>query len=124
MRERAVKAATEGWRQRPGGGYAGCDGHFCHREKTKIRRRTFGRDGRHRCRICRTMPADRTPQARPHPADVTELLAAMGRGEPSAIDRLMPLVHGELRRVARRQMRREREGHTLQTTALVNEAFL
>lgn len=70
------------------------------------------------------MPADRTPRADSDAVDVTELLAAMGRGEPSAIEHLMPLVHGELRRVARRQMRRERPGHTLQTTALVNEAFL
>jgi RNA polymerase sigma factor (TIGR02999 family) len=70
------------------------------------------------------MPADRTPHADSGAVDVTDLLVAMGRGEPSAIEHLMPLVHGELRRVARRQMRRERQGHTLQTTALVNEAFL
>jgi RNA polymerase sigma factor (TIGR02999 family) len=70
------------------------------------------------------MPADRTPHADGQAADVADLLAALGRGEPSAIEHLMPLVHGELRRVARRQMRRERQGHTLQTTALVNEAFM
>jgi RNA polymerase sigma factor (TIGR02999 family) len=56
--------------------------------------------------------------------DVTELLLAMGQGDPSALERLVPLVHSELRRLARRQMRRERTGHTLQTTALVNEAYL
>jgi RNA polymerase sigma-70 factor, ECF subfamily len=56
--------------------------------------------------------------------DVTTLLVAMGRGDASAIERLMPLVHAELRRIARRQMRRERQGHTLQTTALVNEAYM
>ena len=70
------------------------------------------------------MPADRTPHADTDVTDVTDLLAALGRGESAAIEQLMPLVHGELRRVARRQMRRERAGHTLQTTALVNEAFL
>lgn len=70
------------------------------------------------------MAAGRMPRDESDPADVTDLLAAMGRGEPSALEHLMPLVHGELRRVARRQMRRERQGHTLQTTALVNEAFL
>jgi len=70
------------------------------------------------------MRTPRTPAAgRPSP-DVTELLVAMGRGDESALDRLVPLVHDELRRLARRQMRRERGGHTLQTTALVNEAYL
>jgi RNA polymerase sigma factor (TIGR02999 family) len=55
---------------------------------------------------------------------VTGLLIAMGAGDTSALDRLVPLVHDELRRLARRQMRRERPGHTLETTALVNEAYL
>jgi len=55
---------------------------------------------------------------------VTELLLAWSGGDGSALERLVPLVHAELHRLARRQMRREREGHTLQTTALVNEAFL
>lgn len=55
---------------------------------------------------------------------VTELLLAWGRGDRSALDELMPLVHQELRRLARSQMHRERDNHTLQTTALVNEAFL
>jgi RNA polymerase sigma-70 factor (ECF subfamily) len=55
---------------------------------------------------------------------VTELLAAWSAGDESARDSLMPLVYDELRRLARRQMRRERPGHTLQTTALVNEAYL
>jgi RNA polymerase sigma factor (TIGR02999 family) len=49
---------------------------------------------------------------------------AWGRGETSALDRLVPLVHDELRRLARRYMRRERPDHTLQATALVNEAYL
>jgi RNA polymerase sigma-70 factor, ECF subfamily len=58
------------------------------------------------------------------PDDITNLLMAWGGGDKAALDRLMPLVYQELRRLARRQMRREREGNTLQTTALVNEAYL
>lgn len=58
------------------------------------------------------------------PESVTELLVAWSEGDAEAFDRLVPLVHGELRRIARRQMRGERPGHTLQTTALVNEAYL
>ena len=55
---------------------------------------------------------------------VTELLAAWSQGDKEALDKLMPLVYDELRRLARQQMRHERAGHTLQTTALVNEAYL
>lgn len=58
------------------------------------------------------------------PQDVTQLLAAWGEGDRSALDKLLPLVHAELRRIAQRQMRQERSGHTLQATALVNEAYL
>ena len=58
------------------------------------------------------------------PDDITALLMAWGGGDKAALDRLMPLVYQELRRLARRQMRRERQGDTLQTTALVNEAYL
>ena len=58
------------------------------------------------------------------PATPTELLLAWGRGDAAAFDRLMPLVHDELRRMARRYMGRERAGHTLQASALVNEAYL
>jgi RNA polymerase sigma-70 factor (ECF subfamily) len=54
----------------------------------------------------------------------TELLLAWARGDAAAFDRLIPLVHEELRSVARRYMRRERPDHTLQATALVNEAYL
>jgi len=54
----------------------------------------------------------------------TELLLAWGRGEAEAFDRLVPLVHAELRRLAVRYMSREQPGHTLQATALVNEAYL
>lgn len=56
--------------------------------------------------------------------DITQLLAAWGTGDKSALDKLLPLVHAELRRIARRQMSQERDGHTLQATALVNEAYL
>jgi RNA polymerase sigma factor (TIGR02999 family) len=70
------------------------------------------------------MGVPKTPAAAVSSRGVTELLVAMGRGDSSALDRLVPLVHDELRRLARRQMRRERDGHTLQTTALVNEAYL
>ena len=58
------------------------------------------------------------------PPDVTALLLAWGRGESAALDTLLPLVHGELRQLARRHMRGERNNHTLQATALVNEAYL
>jgi RNA polymerase sigma factor (TIGR02999 family) len=55
---------------------------------------------------------------------VTELLLAWGDGDVSALDQLIPLVHGELRHIASRYMARERVGHTLQPTALVNEVYL
>jgi len=56
--------------------------------------------------------------------EVTKLLKEWGTGHKSALDKLMPLVHGELRRLARQHMRRERPGHLLQTSALVNEAYV
>ena len=60
----------------------------------------------------------------PSPLEVTQLLADWAKGDKSALDRLLPLVHAELRQIARRQMSQERPGHTLQATALVNEAYL
>ena len=60
----------------------------------------------------------------PAPNQVTELLTAWSRGDQSALDQLIPLVYGELHRLAKRCLRRERPGHVLQTTALVNEAYL
>jgi RNA polymerase sigma factor (TIGR02999 family) len=63
-------------------------------------------------------------QAVGDPSDVTGLLRAWGAGEAGALDRLVPIVYGELRRQARRYLAREPEGHTLQTTALVHEAYL
>ena len=58
------------------------------------------------------------------PQDVTGLLLDWEQGDSGAFARLMPLVYDELRRIAHRHMRREQGGHTLQTTALVNEAYL
>lgn len=55
---------------------------------------------------------------------VTHLLMAWSEGDQSALDTLTPLVHEELRRLAHHYMKGERPGHTLQTTALVNEAYL
>ncbi|MDQ3254927.1 MAG: sigma-70 family RNA polymerase sigma factor [Acidobacteriota bacterium] len=63
-----------------------------------------------------------TPSASPH--EVTKLLVDWSNGDQSALDRLMPLVYDELRRLAHHYMSRERPGHTLQTIALVNEAYL
>jgi RNA polymerase sigma-70 factor, ECF subfamily len=56
--------------------------------------------------------------------DITRLLRAWGSGDAQALEHLTSLVYGELRRIARGHMRRERQGNTLQTTALVNEAYL
>jgi RNA polymerase sigma factor (TIGR02999 family) len=56
--------------------------------------------------------------------DVTRLLARWQEGDEAALEQLVPIVHEELRRLARRQMAGERPGHTLQPTALVNEAYL
>jgi RNA polymerase sigma factor (TIGR02999 family) len=60
-----------------------------------------------------------------HPSEeITSLLLAWGAGNKTALDKLIPLVYRELRRLAHYQMRRERGGETLQTTGLVNEAYL
>lgn len=56
--------------------------------------------------------------------DVTQLLAAWSEGDGSALEKLLPLVEDELHRLAHRYMNHERKDHTLQTTALVNEAYL
>jgi RNA polymerase sigma factor (TIGR02999 family) len=56
--------------------------------------------------------------------ELTELLVAWGGGDEAALDRLAPLVQAELHRLARHYMRREREDHLLQTSALINEAYL
>jgi RNA polymerase sigma factor (TIGR02999 family) len=62
------------------------------------------------------------PTMSPH--EVTELLADWAKGDKSALEKLFPLVYDELRRIAGRQMSQERAGHTLEATALVNEAYL
>jgi RNA polymerase sigma-70 factor (ECF subfamily) len=56
--------------------------------------------------------------------DVTQLLANWSQGDQGALEELMPLVYGELRRLASSYLRRERSNHTLQSTALVHEAFM
>jgi RNA polymerase sigma factor (TIGR02999 family) len=56
--------------------------------------------------------------------EITGLLLDWGQGDKAALDRVIPLVYQELRRLAHRRMRRERAGDTLQTTALINEAYL
>ena len=56
--------------------------------------------------------------------DVTRLLLSWSQGNQAALDELMPLVYGELRRLASAYLRRERSNHTLQSTALVHEAFM
>src|SRR5688572_13246282 len=60
----------------------------------------------------------------PGPSPVTKLLRAWSGGDNAALSELIPLVEAELRRLARIYMARERIGHTLQTTALLNEAFV
>ena len=57
-------------------------------------------------------------------SELTGLLKDWKQGDPTALERLMPLIYDELRRIAHRYAQRERNGHTLQTTALVNEAYL
>jgi len=58
------------------------------------------------------------------PGELTQLLIAWSKGDACALDQLAPLVYAELHRLAHRYMNREHAGHTLQTTALVHEAFL
>ncbi|HJZ80448.1 MAG TPA: sigma-70 family RNA polymerase sigma factor [Pyrinomonadaceae bacterium] len=60
----------------------------------------------------------------PSSPDITRILIDWSNGDGAALDRLIPLVYAELRRQAARHLRRERTGHTLQTTALIHEAYL
>jgi RNA polymerase sigma factor (TIGR02999 family) len=60
----------------------------------------------------------------PGSGDITQLLKAMANGDPKASETVLPLVYGELHRLAKSYMRRERQDHTLQATALINEAYL
>ena len=77
-----------------------------------------------RARILDTVPVDEGLKTPAPSHAVTRLLLAWGGGDEGALEQLIPLVHAELRRLARRQMGRERLGHMLQPTALVNEAYL
>jgi RNA polymerase sigma factor (TIGR02999 family) len=63
------------------------------------------------------------PSGEPAADDITKLLRAWSGGDQTALERLTPIVYGELHRLARRYMKQERPGHSLQTTALVNEAY-
>jgi RNA polymerase sigma-70 factor, ECF subfamily len=56
--------------------------------------------------------------------EVTELLQKWSAGDADALEELTPVIYSELHRIAKRYMNRERDGHTLQTTALVNEAYM
>src|SRR5437899_11745425 len=58
------------------------------------------------------------------PYEVTQLLINWSKGDKAALEQLVPLVHSELRRLARRYLGREHPGHTLQTSALINEAYI
>ncbi len=58
------------------------------------------------------------------PGAVTRILSQMERGDPEALDRLLPLVYDDLKTIARRLMRSERDGHTLNPTAVVHEAYM
>jgi RNA polymerase sigma factor (TIGR02999 family) len=60
----------------------------------------------------------------PSQKQITQMLMDWGNGDQAALEKLTPLVYGELHRLARRYMGRERPGHTLQTSALVNEAYI
>ena len=65
-----------------------------------------------------------TAKLRDGPDDISQLLRAWSNGDELALSELTPIVYAELRRLAHRYMRRERAGHSLQTTALVNEAYM
>ena len=68
--------------------------------------------------------ADAAPPANPSDGEVTALLLRWQEGDRSALDRLLPLVYDQLHHLADRQLRRERQGHTLQPTAVVHETYL
>jgi RNA polymerase sigma factor (TIGR02999 family) len=73
-------------------------------------------------REIRSNPVNKT--AKTSSEEITRILTAWTQGDPKALDALVPIVHAELKRLARRYMRAERLGHTLETSALVNEAYL
>lgn len=67
---------------------------------------------------------DASSAAAPSTGDITQALGALRDGVPGALDRLVPLLYNDLRRLARARLRNERDGHTLGTTALAHEAFM
>jgi len=69
-------------------------------------------------------PHRRSIVAAPSQKQITQMLVDWGNGDQAALEKLTPLVYNELHRLARRYMGRERPGHTLQTSALVNEAYI
>lgn len=71
-----------------------------------------------------SLPQENKGMAVPSSNQITQLLWAWGRGDNTAFEQLVPLIYQELRRMARRQMAGQSPGHTLQATALVNEAYL
>jgi RNA polymerase sigma factor (TIGR02999 family) len=87
---------------------------------------------REKCRkkFCDTLGRDKTlggpaPSMDTSPSgDITQLLRAWGTGDERALEQLTPLVYAELRKAAKRRVARERDGHTLQATALINEVYL
>src|SRR5436190_2859834 len=87
-------------------------------KSTDLRMSTAGEFQHSEFRIC-----DKLPGAMPI-QDMTQLLIAWGNGDQQALETLVPLVEAELHRLARRYLNGERPGHTLQATALVNEAYL
>jgi RNA polymerase sigma factor (TIGR02999 family) len=70
------------------------------------------------------MPASLIPDRMGPPGDITELLHAHARGDADALDRLLPQVYQELRRIAAARLRHEQAGHTLHATEVVHEAFM
>src|SRR5689334_1744323 len=70
----------------------------------------------------RRMPREPLMTTAPH--QVTQLLQQWSEGDQNALEQLMPLVHDELHRLAHQHMRRESAGHVLQTSALINEAYI
>lgn len=72
------------------------------------------------------LPTERSESENPlpSPGEVTQLLLEWNGGDGSALDKLLPIVYTELHRVADNYLRRERPGHTLQATALINETYL
>src|SRR6266850_2489595 len=113
------------------------EGDYFNRLRSLLSPDAFGRDGKS-ARLCRAVRDSiglrlltRKVRSKPltasmiqTPHEVTQLLVAWGNGNQAARDQLMPLVYEELHRLAHRYMGRERVGHTLQTSALVNEGYL